>query len=49
MTAEASEIDTFLQTTEPVELPQALKDSIRPTQGDPAACVFTTEELPDAI
>lgn len=37
------------QTTEPTDLPQALKDSIRPTQGDPALCAYATLDLPTDI
>ncbi|MBI5493394.1 MAG: hypothetical protein HY904_00095 [Deltaproteobacteria bacterium] len=37
------------QTTEPTDLPQGLKDAIRPTEGNAADCVFTQQELPDVI
>ena len=37
------------QTTEPTDLPQTLRDAIRPTEGDASACVFTQLELPDEI
>jgi hypothetical protein len=37
------------QTTEPTDLPQGLKDAIRPTEGNAASCAFTQAELPDDI
>jgi hypothetical protein len=40
---------TVFQTTEPEELPQQLRDAIRPTQGAQTDCVFAQAELPDAI
>lgn len=41
--------NVVFQTTEPNELPQALKDAIRPTEGTESACAYTVAELPSDI
>lgn len=41
--------EVVYQTTDPPGLPQALKDGIRPTQGEASACVYAEQELPTDI